>query len=308
MKRIEDIVLLGFFQFLLMGSLSSCSSSPEIRLHDIDRCDISPRFHHIVENELGPDRVSKASYGLAVLEQKSGKVICEDYLSKDQIVYPASSIKTLVAVAVLRKVDQGILRMEDERTITQSNADAECKYWDCARYAAGKKATVEGLLRDMITVSNNIATNQLIETASKPFIDETASVLGAPSLKIYRRLYDDVNPDPEIKERNTASAFGLVQLYREVSTGYLHVLKESSRQFLVDLLQAQKYHNYLDARFPKSVAFRHKTGGTSISSSDGGFFYAGHGTVIVLVGLQNFRDSKPLQKIGESALTMVSQL
>jgi beta-lactamase class A len=287
--------------------LWGCSSGQPLNLHDIESCQIAPQFREMVEKELGPASVDQAAYGMALFNRKTGAVICEDYVSGDKVFYPASSIKTLVAIAILRKVEAGSLGLGDYVTITQPNADKECKYSDCAQYGYGKKLTLLTLLGDMLTVSNNLATNQLMEVATKPFINKTAKELHADSLKVVRRLYDEVNPDPDIKERNAATARGLVQLYREVANGYLKTLTLESRETLMGFLKKETYNDHLNAEFPKGVTFYHKYGVTSSSASDAGFIYLGEKTVLVLAGLQAFSNPVPMQKIGSRALRLIKR-
>lgn len=298
--RISAVVLSVF-----MG----CSTVKSLPTHNVEQCSVSPEFRQLVETTLGSKRVLQSGYGLAVFKKSTGEPLCEDYIGRDRIIYPASSIKTLVAIAVLRKVDAGKLQLTDQIAITQSNADIECRKWGCDTFGFGGKTSVQHLLHEMITISNNIATNQLIEVAGgKRVVNETAHLLQADSIKINRRLYEEKNPDPKIKEKNEATAFSLVQVYREVSTGYLHSLSDSSRQYLIGLLRDQKHNSYLNADFPPEIQFFHKTGSTSFSTSDAGFFYKGSDTVVVMAGLQGFKDAKTLREIGRRSLDLVLKL
>lgn len=271
-------------------------------------CEIDGKFRNIVLNALktGEHQYSEeqTSYGVMIVDENTGNILCEEYVQRDRIIYPASSIKTLVAMAVLRKVDLGKITLDDNVTIDQSNAAAECSDWDCNVYGPGKIVKINKLLWDMITVSNNIATNQLIDVASKPFINEISALMGVPEMKIVRKLWATLDPEPNVPGRNSASAFTLTQMYREISTGYQHILSDQSRKYLIDLLKNQHLNNRLNAEFPPEIVFYHKTGSTSFSSSDAGFYYLKPGVIVMLSGLQAFKDYVPLAKIGKQTLDL----
>jgi beta-lactamase class A len=263
---------------------------------EINACQIDGEFQKIIFQTMGEARaLSDTSYGLMVIKPSSGEILCQEFVQPEQNIYPASSIKTLIAMAVLRGVDAGILSLEQEVKIDQVNASDECKDWGCDTYGPGKIVTVRKLLHDMITISNNLATNQLIDVATRPWINDTAKAAMAPTLEVNRKVYNTVDPEPNNPLRNRATASGLVQLYREIAAGNLHVLLEPSRAHLVTLLSEQKINNRLNARFPAEIKFHHKTGSTSKTSSDGGFYFLGSDSAVILVGLQNFNVFKECQ-------------
>jgi beta-lactamase class A len=256
------------FSFIIVPSVFACS--------------LEGKFSQTVFDVLGKTWANEqTSYGILIAD-KSGDVITEDYVGADHVIYPASTIKILIAVALLkneRDLNQVI-------TIDQVNADFECKYWDCSLYGRGKKRSIKDLLWDMITVSNNLATNQLIDVVGKVAINETAADLDV-DLHVFRKVYDDVDPEPEIKERNRGTARGFIKLYLEIATGKKKYLREDLRLHLMNVLGHQKYNNYLNNKFSDEVLFYHKTGNTSKSTGDAGFFFKDD-HVVILAGLQDF--------------------
>jgi hypothetical protein len=61
----------------------------------------------------------------------------------------------------------------------------------------------------------------------------------------------------------------------------------------------------LNAEFPETLKFFHKTGSTSDSASDAGYFRYDDEIDIVLVGLQGFSDFAPLRKVGGQTLKLI---
>lgn len=287
-------------------------------------CNIEGKFQAIVYDTFGWRwALDQTSYGLALYDKESGETLCEEYVQPTKKIYPASTIKTLIAMGILKQVDTGLLSMDQKIEINQVNAKDECSFWDCSLYGPGKKRTIEQLIWDMITVSNNLATNQLMDVAGKERLTQMAKEIEAPSLKIFRKVYDEVNPEPWIKKRNEANGQDLVRLYREVATGRLNYLSERSRLFLVNALKNQKYNGSLNDHFPSDVIFYHKTGSTSKVTGDGGFYYPSEDVVAVLVGLQDFnryrvcregggcfwrRGYWSLGRVGQKSFEMVERL
>jgi|GEM_PF-2365818 len=280
-KAVIGLLLLG-----LTPSLPGLAKT-----EDFKTCNLAGKLRAITYQVLGKERaLNQSSFGISIISRDKGEVLCDDYMQGGQNIYPASTIKTLVALAALRRVDRGEIKLTDMITIDQSNAAGECSDWDCSIYGPGKKLTLAQILSDCMIVSNNLAANQLIDIAGKDFINQTADFLGAQSVHVYRKVYNNVDAEPNNPKRNTATAEGFVQLFREIATGRLSVLSQSSRAFLIDLLRHQKYHDSLNAQWPTDPTFYHKTGATSHATADTGFFYVGtkKDKVAIIVGLQNF--------------------
>jgi beta-lactamase class A len=171
----------------------------------------------------------------------------------------------------------------------------------------GSVISVGELLAAMQIHSSNIATNQLIDLVGKPYINATADLVGAPTLRVYRKLYTEEPVEPDNPRRNEATARGYIELYREISTGAAAVLSPCSRQYLVGLLAQCHAHNRFNREFPEGVTFYHKTGSTSDSSSDAGYYYLPTGEIAILVGLQDFRDFHPLVRAGLALFNLLQQ-
>lgn len=274
---------------------------------DLSACDFKGRFRAFVSRAVAAQLLPAASYG-AMIVRGDGTVLCQEDVNADLSMAPASTIKALVAVAVLRKVDRGEVRLADLVTINQPNAAAECADWNCAFYGPGKRLSVQRLLTDMIRASNNLATNQLADVATKPFLADTAQRLGAPSLQFLRKLYSRQPAEPTIVTPNQGNARGFLELYRELATGRLGVLTPASRSFLNGLLSTTFFKDRLNYYFPASVTFFHKIGNTSQVSADAGFYRLGPNTFVVLAGLQNFVNYAPLRNVGKWTLDLTKAL
>jgi len=222
-----------------------------------------------------PDSVknsNKASYGIRIIDKK-GNIICENYVNKNVQFTPASTIKVLIAMKILQLIDEGKLNFDTKITINQPNANED---GGGVRYSRGVIRTIKELLTDMIEESNNIASNQLIDIATKEKINKLADDLNANNTRLYRKVYDFISGEIN-KYKNSTTAYDLAQIYTEISTGERKILSEESRMFLIDLLGNTTINNKINADFPSNIKFYHRTGSTSKRSADAGFFYlSGH--------------------------------
>lgn len=224
---------------------------------------------------------------------------CSGAFQGNRNTYPASSIKTLVAFTLMRALDAGTVRLDDWVTISQSNAAIECRP-NCSKYGPGKRIQVRTLLEDMITVSSNLATNQLADLVSKDRIQQTADLLGAHGLRFWRKVYQTQNPEPEIARRNEGNALDFLRLYEEIANPRLHLLSNESLEILRGTLARQRHNNRFNREIPQSrLPFLHKTGSTSDSSSDAGYFLLPDGSILILAGLQDFRYFLSFGEIGK---------
>lgn len=272
-------------------------------------CDVQSRFRAAVVSALGETRATQqAGFALRIIERATGRLLCSGNVSEARSIYPASAIKTLIAAAVLRKVDAGQITLDTLVTIQQRNATEETRYWGPG-YANGKRLTVRKLMTDMLVVSNNTATNQLIDVATKPYINETARLVGGPSLVVNRKVYSGSVPaeDPLPPQRNAATAAGFTPLYKEIATGTRAVLSPASRATLADILGRVAHNDRLNKNFPAGVKFFHKPGNTSQVASDAGYFYFGPSQkyLAIVAGLQEFPSYSTLQAAGEKIYRVV---
>lgn len=212
-----------------------------------------------------------ASFNVTVLEKSTGRVLCEEGHQETLEVYPASAMKVFVVATVLRKIDEGALTLETPITITQTNANVDCG-GSCGQWSKGKVRPLKDLLRATIIDSHNITTNQLMDLVGKDSINDVALEFGAASTVIRRKVYGTVDPEPEIKERNSSSAKDLTTFYQNLHTDRGELLSETSRRFFLELLRSTRHNDRLNATYPKTLPFYHKTGSTSRAAADAGYF------------------------------------
>lgn len=303
-----------------------------------ERCRLDGRFEALVRAQVTrADVADRGGYAMGVFDEATGETLCEEGFREDQFIYPASAIKTLIAVALLRKVDAGSLRLEarvpnvnpiddscvvagsdedwesDELAVHPGFAEWAARYGRRRRHRrpATERTVSLGYMMDrMLRVSSNRAANILIHHVGKAFINDTARRLDAAQLRVNRLLYAGHVPDCALEngKPNEATPRAFVALYREIATGRLGMLSDGSRQRLQTLLGNIRTNNRLNARFPADVPFFHKTGTTEDTSSDAGYLRIPGGRVAVMVGLQEHRNLSVLQNVGRGAFELLREL
>jgi hypothetical protein len=290
-------------------------------------------------------RETEVALGLRILERTTGKILWEEHVRGDAILYPSSAIKTLVALALLRRLDlirstrptdleSALQRRLHKRTlleqlrivvpIWQWNANRPIETW--WKLPFGTRVTVNFLFEEMLlTFSNNIAANQLIDIAidhgprtfpgsdDENFISDTAQmVLGRKidphALLLAHKFYNEGNPGAAVLEPyevNAASTRGFVEIYDEIATGRRKILSEESRRFLIESLRRQTTRSKLN-RYILEPEFHHKSGDSPKATADAGFFFCG-GKIIIVAVMQNFKDKYMLQAVGKSLFEVLSR-
>ena len=235
-----------------------------------------------------PAALARVGLAVRLVDPRAGVVRCAWGHREDAEIYPASTIKTLIGAALLERVQNSQATLNDSVTIDQPNAALECSDWGCTAYGPGQRQTLGRLLEDMLTVSNNLATNQLIDFLGKPALNEFAVRMGAPDIRIQRKVYSHQNPEPGVKARNRATARALAAVYTELATGARGPLAPAGRAMLNEILLRQTQNDRLSARWPAGTPFAHKPGNTSAVVHDAGLLPLPDGNVLVIVALQDF--------------------
>jgi len=174
----------------------------------------------------------------------------------DMVLPQASAIKIAVLVELLRQAQAGKLRLEERVEIRK------------AQFAGGSgvlqdfgDGTSAVSLRDlaslMIVVSDNTATNLLIDRVGQARVNETLQSLGFERTRLMRRM---IQPEEERRGvENVSTAREMASLLEQLFRGKL--LDERHTALALELLKNEKYSPTPIGRgLPAGVALASKTG------------------------------------------------
>lgn len=198
-------------------------------------------------------------------------------LAGDRALYPASMIKVPLAAAVMTLLAQGKHGPHDRVAVSAANMTANDK---ASPLAPGYNASLDELLRLMITRSDNVATNVLIDVAGRERATHLCKELGLTSTAIRRKLSgsEPLIDDPQATGRNSHPARDAALLFEHIARGTVAGAHE-----LHELLRRQEWNSKLSRGLLSSDDFAHKTGDTEEVSHDGGILRTADGENYLLV-------------------------
>lgn len=231
-------------------------------------------------------RALPATLGIAVLDLSSG---ASARVNAD-VAFPMMSVfKAPVAAAVLSRVDEGTLSLQQLVTITRDQVQDGSAIPSVGAHFHGERMsfTIEQLLKAAVSESDNTAVNALIRTVGGPDVvmayfrahgidgmrvdlDEAGIgriFAGLPpgeqapenesdeaATERYRRGYQAFLKDP----RNRTTPDAAIAFLQKLQGGEL--LSPASTQRLLSLMEAQTIPNRLRAGLPPGLRFADKTG------------------------------------------------
>lgn len=233
-----------------------------------------------------------ATYGVFFEDLSNGATIA---LGADRAMHAASTMKTPVLLEVLRRVDEGSLRLEDpipvknefESLVDGSPFSVALEGGVDAPTAAriGGTAPLAFLVREMIVRSSNLATNVVLSLVGPEAVQRFTDALGAPTVKVRRAVEDGKAFDKGINNETDARGMGAVMaaVWRSPK------LSEKARATAWEILAGQTLNGQIPAGLhPQSGAVvAHKTGSISSVQHDAAIVKLPDGRAYVLVLLAN---------------------
>ncbi len=230
----------------------------------------------------------RARYGVFFKDLAGGATI---RLEAGRAMHAASTMKTAVMLEVLRRVDEGSLRLEDElpvvnefKSLVDGSAfsiglepEGDAKLMPIL----GRKATLDFLVREMIVRSSNLATNIVLSLVGPGNVQRFTDTLGAPTVKV-RRCVEDAKAY-EAGLNNETDAEGMGALMEAAAHSPRLSLKARAKAF--EILAGQQFNNQIPAGLhPQSGAVvAHKTGSISSVQHDAAIVRLPDGREYVLV-------------------------
>lgn len=198
-------------------------------------------------------------------------------LDAGRLLYPASMIKTPLAAATYVLADRGEIDLGapvvvDERNMTVNDL--------ASPLVPGFEARIDELIDLMITQSDNVATNVLIDVVGRARASALLHERGLIETTIHRKLSgsDPLIEDPEATGRNAHPAGDAARLFAELASD-----QWPQAGLLRGALARQRWNTKLTPGLDSADRFAHKTGDTSQVSHDGGLLTTSNGRTYVLV-------------------------
>jgi len=173
----------------------------------------------------------------------------------ENLVFPsASTIKILIMSELFNRVNQGMLdfyQTVETKEYMQTGGDGILKELEY-----GHKFTLKELTTLMIIVSDNMATNILIDLLGMDNINSTIQRLGLKNTKLQRKMMDS-QAAREGRE-NYITASDLANVLELVYRG--KNINRKCSDIMLDVLKRQQVRGRLDLYLPEDTVIAHKTG------------------------------------------------
>ncbi len=198
-------------------------------------------------------------------------------LNPDMIFPAASMIKVPIMYEIMRQAAAGklsldaALRINDEDKVGGAGILKELQ--------AGKVFTVRELVTLMIILSDNMATNMLIDLIGTETVNQTAAELGLKSTVLRRRMMDFAAAQAGKENQTSAADMALIFAKIHTSAG----LPRAYGGLMLDILGRQQIQDKLPFYLPGGITLAHKTGTLAGVEHDAGILYLPGGPYIISV-------------------------
>jgi len=189
---------------------------------------------------IGSGYSGKCTYALT--ELASGDHIGS---GEDEVMPTASLLKVPVLVALYRAADEGLVGLQDR--IQYAEEHRVLGSGVLVHMTPGAEMTVRDAASLMIVISDNIATNMMIDLVGLDRINQTMRDLGLPVTTIFRRL-GDRGAGLDARNMSVSTAREMTRLL-ELIARHEAVSSEGSEDML-RIMRRQDYRHELSSRLP----------------------------------------------------------
>jgi beta-lactamase class A len=218
------------------------------------------------------------------------------FLHEDEVFAQASSIKITVLANLYLQAEQGKLKLTDPYTVQASDLVPDSDIMNGLTPGV-TRITLRDLATMMVAVSDNSATNVLIDRVGMPSVNTMLDSLGLTHTRLRRKMMD-LQAAKEGRE-NISTPHEMMQLLDDISHGKI-LNKESTADFFKMLSTNQS--SWIPRDLPAEIKIANKPGALEAVRNDSGIvFVEGRPYVICVMTsfLRNERD-------GEEAISKIS--
>ncbi len=198
----------------------------------------------------------------------------------DEPMVAASVIKLTVMAELFRQIDAGIISRDQKLVVADENRVPICGVLTLMH--TGMEVTPIDLCWLMITISDNMATNMLIDLLGIPNIEANIQRLGLEGVHLNRKLFEK---RPEFRGlSNYVSAAGIGKLLEMIYNG--QVVSKAASDEMIQMMLAQQCTNKIPLLLPGEGRAAHKTGEDDGITHDTGIIYAHKPFIVCFINSQ----------------------
>ncbi|WP_051267269.1 serine hydrolase [Nakamurella lactea] len=223
----------------------------------------------------------------------------------DESFTSASLIKVPVLVSALQQVEAGALSLTQRVRVDTSPRVGGSGI--LAGLSDVTDVSIRDLLELMITISDNLATNLLIETLSVPTIAASIEAAGLTNTALQRRLMDLQARSRGLDNHTCATDMAL--LLEQIAVGEGLFGSADSYRLAREVLARQQVNDRLPRQLPHGWVLAHKTGELDGVRHDAGFVTVDSSPVLVIAVLtEGFGTGEEPDAYGAAAADLVADV
>ncbi len=224
-------------------------------------------------------------------------------INGDKRVPSASMIKLLIMLKALDECDKGKINLED--TIKLDDYEKVDGSGILKELSRDHKFSIRELLTLMIIVSDNTATNILIDLLGMEEINKIGHDLGLEKTTLERKMMDSHAKEKGLD--NFTSSNEILKLLKMIYEK--EFVSEDYSDLALDILLRQQERQRLQRYLPEDLKIASKSGDLDNLENDGGIFFTKNKNYILVV-LVNQAESNVLAKeiIGEISLKIYKEI
>ena len=238
-----------------------------------------------LENELG------CRIGYAFRDLETGYTL--SYRGEESF-HAASTMKTPVMIEVFRQAEQGKFSLQDKIKVHDTfksiidGSPYQVEGDKDVQSRIGREVAIYYLVEQMITVSDNLATNHMVELVGPENVTNTMKELGASQTPVLRGV-EDIKAF-EAGKSNTTTACDMMVIMSHIAedTAASPVSCAEMRKILF----AQKHRNRIPAGLPPEVKVACKAGSIEGREHDSAIIYVGDHPYVLCIYSDNLKKNE----------------
>lgn len=230
----------------------------------------------------------KGNVAVSIKDLRSGSEI---NINADMKFPSASIIKIAIMSELFNKINEGIYNLNDEIEIKEEMLTGGDGILKELNY--GHKFTLKEICTLMIIVSDNMATNILIDLLGMDSINLCATKLGMKNTSLQRKMMDSLAVKQGRNNFTSAEDFTLVLelIYKGEN------VNNTYSNMMLNILKRQQVRGRLDLYLPEEVLIAHKTGDLDNLEHDGGIVFLPDREYIICVLTNEINSNKEGREI-----------
>lgn len=212
-------------------------------------------------------------------------------LRGDEQTRTASTIKLAIMAETFHQVAQGKLRWDDPIELTKEKKQGGSGV--LFEFSDGTKIDLKTAVNLMIVVSDNTATNLVLDKVGTDNVNDFMDSLGLTDIKSMRKIGGGLESHAYADPRNKlfglgrASPHQMVSLVEMMERGEL-VSKEASAQ-MIDILKRQQFKDGIGRGEPDTIPVASKSGALDRFRADVGIVYTRRGRIAMAIYIDDMR-------------------